>query len=169
MGLDISSTFIRKHQKKLLCANGLALDLPCGTGRNLGILERLGYTVTSADISLNSFHPESTPIRSSSSPVRIDGYTYVDSFERRFDLVAVIHPPNHAMLDVLFKYVRVGGLLVFESFGAQGENWKLLPAAGEIERKLAGTFDLVVYDEKAARQSPSNVTVKLIGRRCAEC
>lgn len=168
MGLDISSPFIRKHKKKLLCSSGLALDLPCGTGRNIGVLESLGYTVTSADISLESFSPESTPIRSPSVPMHVDGYIYHETFDRRFDLVAVIHPPHHSMLDILVKYVRIGGLIVFESFGAQGENWKLLPTVGEIERQLTAMFDLIVYDETACRQSPSNVTVKLIGQRRAD-
>ena len=165
MRKDCSSSFLRQHQQELACDGGCALDLPCGSGRNLSALERLGYTVTSADIATETFLPEAAPVRSSNSPLHIDGYTYVKDFDQKYDLVAVIHPPHHAMLDVLSKYVRIGGLLVFESFGAQGENWKLLPNVGEIERQLTDSFDLVVYDEKACRQSPSNVTVKLIGRR----
>jgi len=165
MAIDFSSPFLRKHERTLKRADGYALDLPCGSGRNLAVLERFGYTVTSADIATENFLPEVTPVRSSNLPLQIDGYTYVNDFNQKFDLVAVIHPPHHAMLDVLSKYVRIGGLLVFETFGAQGKNWTLLPSAGEIERKLIDSFDLIVYDEKVCRQSPSNVTVKLIGRR----
>jgi hypothetical protein len=46
--------------------------------------------------------------------------------------------------------IRRGGYLIFESFGAQGENWRGLPAPGCMANELADGFELLDYRERPA-------------------
>ena len=99
------------------------------------------------------------------SLVRLDAALPLPFKAGVFDLVVVIHPP---FTDVVFNAastVRKGGHLIFETFGAQGENWRALPQPGHVAAKLSADFDALVYSEGGARIRPEAVTVKGLFRR----
>jgi SAM-dependent methyltransferase len=82
-----------------------------------------------------------------------------------FDLILVVHFPLVAVLPPLVRCVKPGGLLILESFGAQGGNWLSLPLAGQIQQMLSAELELLRYKEAPVRRHRERVVLKAIARK----
>jgi hypothetical protein len=81
------------------------------------------------------------------------------------DLLMVIHPHSLEVLSGALKCLRVGGYLIYETFGAQGENWRLLPKPRQIPDEMLAGFDALACKETRVDKAPSSVTSKGLFRK----
>jgi SAM-dependent methyltransferase len=160
-----TSAFVRECLGRIGTVGGWALDVPCGEGRHATLLASRGLCVVAADLDSNCLHGILQNSRSKSDPpsivvVKLDATVPLPFQPQSFGLAVVVHP---LCLDVLVNAlptVRSEGYLIFESFGAQGGNWRALPRPRQIAELLAPEFEALVYDESHARCKPEAVTVK---------
>jgi len=82
-----------------------------------------------------------------------------------FDLAFVVHFPLLEVLPPLVRCIKPGGLLILESFGAQGGNWVSLPFVGQVRHMLSGDFAWRCYDEAPVRHHPERAVLKAIARK----
>jgi SAM-dependent methyltransferase len=138
----------RPRSKQGLCA----LDIPCGRGRHSFYLASLGYEVVAIDIDpeliaqLASEIAQQPGLRvrtflgDADAPLPVEDHT--------FDLVVTTHFVSPALFDQVPTVLKPGGLLIYETFGAQGGNWRSLPRPGAVREHLAGCFEILDYRER---------------------
>lgn len=140
----------------------LALDLACGTGRHTRALLEMGYRVVGADISRVALQA----LRASLAPANSVALVQLDVeawpfAEETFDVVVQIEFLDRAALEVIRRAVKVGGLLLIDTFagpplpgrpGPHRAAWRL--AHGELSERFADweilRVDDTVENERAA-------------------
>jgi SAM-dependent methyltransferase len=130
-----------------------ALDVPCGRGRHAFHLATLGYDVVAIDNDPRQIAELERGLGSTGQSVRTilsDANTPLPVESHSFDLVVTTHFVSAALFDQLPTVLRSGGLFIYESFNAHGENWRALPKPGAIREQLRAHFDLVDYRERPA-------------------
>lgn len=162
-----TSAFVRSSLSDIGKLGGLALDIPCGSGRHSVLLASLGFSVVAADIDMSKLLAAraATIVSRTLSLIQLNATSAMPFIAGAFSLVVIVHPPY---LNVLFNAVsaaKSGGHVIFESFGSQGENWRLLPRPREVADFMAVNFDTLKYIEKPARHTPAAVTVKGLFKR----
>jgi SAM-dependent methyltransferase len=147
----------------------LALDVAGGSGRHSLRLATLGATVICADIDidrLNKFRKTAQPVgRARKLCVQMDARSNLPFRASTFDLVLIVHYCAPGLLAKSIDVLKPGGYLIFETFGAQGGNWKALPRVGQIKSELSSNCDLVSYREHSVRAREGRVTVKAFARK----
>jgi SAM-dependent methyltransferase len=147
----------------------LALDIPSGEGRHSRFLADQGFQVISADLDMDALlRGASVSLglkKSTIASVCLDATKSLPFPLDTFDLVVVVHFQMDSILPQVEPVLKHGGLLVLETFGSHGENWRTLPFAGELRARFAGTFDLLEYVERAARKAPDRVIVRATARK----
>lgn len=159
-----ASPFLKKCLESISCATtGIALDLPCGSGRNIPPLIAKGFEVVAADIeqSMLVLAGNVAPC----TKVQLDARKPLPFKESAFDIAIVIHPVDHTVLKSIGDFIRPSGYIVYETFGAHGMNSRSLPFRGEVSAILGDFFDFVIYKEVPTRREPDKVTVKALFRR----
>ena len=84
----------------------------------------------------------------------------------QLDLAVAVHCSIHDNLAAIDAVLAPGGLLVYETFGGHGENWRQLPKARQLQRKLGRRFELLILEERLV--GPANeqsVVVRLFARK----
>ena len=128
---------------------GTALDLACGSGRNLRWLAEAGWQVTGVDRDVAA----TAPLRGLAEIVDadIEGSPWPLG-ERRFDLVVVCNYLWRPLFDTIKGAVRPGGWLIWETF-ADGQQTIGRPARpdfllqrGELLR-VCGDWRIVAYED----------------------
>jgi len=142
-----------------------ALDLPCGYGRHAFYMASLGYDVIGADINLAALKyveqekSQSTPTIYS---ICIDAAHGLPLENNVFHLAVVVHYVEPQLIDKIGQLIAPGGYLIYESYGAHGENWKTLPEKGQTQKELGHSFDIIEIQERSAGPIAFNkVLVKL--------
>ena len=152
------------------CETPLALDIPCGRGRHAFYLAALGYDVVAID-------NDPRPIEHLAKGLALEPSLSVRAMigdvneplpiERGiFDLVVTTHFVSAPLFHQLPHLFRPGGLFIYESFRAHGENWRSLPKKGEIRDKLDPNFHLLDYWERSAGPADNpTVVVRAIAKK----
>jgi len=149
--------------------SGLALDIPSGEGRHSRLLASFGMRVISADLEITaltrSVEAASHACRQRVAAVRLDATKRLPFKDGIFDLVLIVHFHLQDLLSSVERLVKNDGLLIVESYGGHGENWRTLPLAGDTSAQLSDGFRLIQYKESPVRKNPEHVTVKAVGRK----
>jgi len=127
---------------KSLTASGLALDLACGYGRHTRKLGSMGFSAVSGDLSMDCLGVT----RRGPAPafcVCLDARAELPFTDSSFRLVLIVHYVDKGLLARAARVIAPGGFLIYESYGGQGENWRSLPAHGEVENELSGEFSVI--------------------------
>ena len=141
----------------------LALDLPCGYGRHSIFLKAAGYEVIAADI--NSEALESIKTQNFNGQY-IDATKELPFAPNSFGLVVVVHYVQTGLIFNIARILVPGGYLIYETFGAHGENWKLLPQKDEILSELKGGYKTISLKERPAGPKGSKrVSIKLYAQK----
>jgi hypothetical protein len=101
----------------------------------------------------------------SDHPYLLDMLKQLPFAAETFDLLVVIHPHSVDVLPAATSSLRVGGHVIFETFGAHGENWRWLPKRHQVTDALLAGFEVLVCKESPVAKSPDFVTVKGIFRK----
>lgn len=140
-----------------------ALDIPCGLGRHTLHLASIGYEVVAIDndpnqiaqlerrLALQPARAVRTVLGDANSPLPVE----INSF----DLIVTTHFVSAALIDQLPVVLKVGGLFIYETFGAQGANWLGLPRPGAVRAQLSTSFELLDYRERAVGPTHAEAAV----------
>jgi SAM-dependent methyltransferase len=138
------------------------LDVPAGYGRHALALAALGHQVVAADLEPDGLKHARGP---DCLPVVLDATRDLPFPPSTFDLVLVVHFLAPRLIERAAAVLRPGGHLLLESFGGQGENWRALPAEGEMRAALQGHFELRDYVERLVGPTRSEaVSVRFLAR-----
>jgi SAM-dependent methyltransferase len=163
-----SSRFIVQSLDEYGLESGLALDIPCGDGRHSRLLASVGMDVISVDLDRHSLLWGGAVNGSGDRVLAIcaDATRELPFADALFDLALVVHFPLVEVLPPLVRCVKPGGLLILESFGAQGGNWLSLPLLGQIQQMLSSAaFALLRYEEAPVRRHAERVVLKTVARK----
>lgn len=159
------STFVESCVRKAaLQTHSRALDIACGYGRHAIWLARKGYIVEAIDIDANriEFGARNAGPASDAISWRVADVEQDLRLERaNFDLAIIVHYYSSAIIGRATSALRPGGYLLLETFGAQGENWKGLPALGEVKRLLPAAAIPVHFSEKKVGPDKDRAVVRL--------
>jgi SAM-dependent methyltransferase len=157
------SPWVRASLRRLVSLPpGLALDIPCGRGRHSRLLVELGFRVIGADLDIEALRAAvaDPQVVGRFVAVQLDAMRPLPVAPETIDLLMVIHPHSLEVLSGALTCLRVGGYLIYETFGAQGENWRLLPRPRQIPDEMLTGFDALACKETRVDKAPSFVTSK---------
>jgi SAM-dependent methyltransferase len=166
---SISSYVERAVRKSRMPSQATILDLPCGFGRHSRWLAELGHFVVAVDIDPRRLAHATTL----GHAVDVGGIgrlvanaeTELPFQSETFDAVVTVHFAAANMVRRTKPVIRRGGYFIFESFGAQGENWRGLPAPGCMAKALADDFELLDYRERRVGPNGTEAAVvKFVAR-----
>lgn len=156
-------------------AKGIILDVACGYGRNAAYLASFGASVVCLDQD-----PIALKFIESTKPSGAEDHKICQLQTRHFDVITNPwdYSPNSIGAIICVHFVlsrglvlsfanslKVGGLLLIETFGGNGENYLELPPAGLIKQLLSPTFDIRYYEERKVGPEKKNVSLKLFAVR----
>ena len=141
------------------------LDIPSGFGRNTNFLVTLGRDVISADYDLDVFATGWHSSHGHIHPILLNASKGFPFKVRSFGAIVVVHFFLPNLILNLKDYVCEGGLIIFESYGGNGDNWLSLPRVNEIRGQLLSQFDIEYYKETLVGPTKENVSLKMVARR----
>ena len=131
----------------LLLKGGSALDVACGTGRHALLLAAAGFTIRAVDRDPDPIVSLRAVAKRLDLPIRAEVLELesasVDLGDQIHDLIVVIHYLYRPLFPSLFRALRPGGLLLYETFtvhqAARGKprNPAFLLQPGELRRLVA--------------------------------
>jgi SAM-dependent methyltransferase len=162
------SAFVAECVKEIgVKQGGVALDIPCGRGRHSQLLAAAGMTIVAADLHMESLHALARHAmgRATILPVRVNAEATLPFKVGAFDICLMIHFPLLPLATQIIQYLKPGGLLVLETFGAHGENWRMLPAVGQVFDLLSRDFSFLRYQESSVGKRPGCVTLRAVAQK----
>jgi 2-polyprenyl-3-methyl-5-hydroxy-6-metoxy-1,4-benzoquinol methylase len=141
----------------------VALDIPCGRGRHAELLAEHDMLVIAADLDepcVRKLARVCTRALTNVAAVRLDANRALPFRSKAFNLVVIVHAPTLTVLTHALPTVCSGGHIIFETFGAQGENWRGLPRPHEVAEIVATDFNSLLYRERPVSGQSNAVTVK---------
>ncbi len=156
----------------ILPRSGRALDVACGSGRHALLLGAVGLHVHAVDAHAAKIETlreaagrSGLPVEAEVKDLEVDGVDLGDSL---YDLVLVVHYLHRPLFPAIFRALRPGGLLLYETFTAdqarrgKPTNPAFLLEHGELPRLVAplevlrerdGDFDGRMVAAVAARKT----------------
>ena len=145
---DLGGTDPSPILKKYWClaSYGRALDIACGNGRNSIFLAAKGFVVDAVDISTVA----TTHLAGKNPNIKVI-CTDLDAWNiprNRYALIANIRFLDRRLFTLIQNGLRIGGVLIFESF-MNGEKNKYCLKQNELLRAFQ-SMRIVYYEEKKA-------------------
>lgn len=141
------------------------LDVACGYGRNAKYLVRLGYRMVAADYYSEVFQDMWHKTLYRCHPLRLDASKPLPFTDVSFGAVVVVHYYADDLFNNVKRLIVPGGLLIYESIGGHGGNWRQLAKRGAVRRQILDEFKMVTYIENAVGPGKQYATVKMLARR----
>lgn len=172
---DMASALMLNYANEIeFGPSGPILEVGCGYGRNVLALARLNIPIIAVDNDFARLHELAQFARNE----RINALGDVNivcadllcnSWPIRKDSLSgilCVHFPDLKPVGMFHEYIKTGGWLCIETFGAHGENYRQLPSKGEIYEVLKSHFTFLHYKEKrVGRRDSDAITVKLFARK----
>ena len=160
------SPFAAKCVTSLQLSRGaLILDLPCGQGRHTCWLTDLGYEVVAVDIDSKRVLETKRKTRARADCLIADADADLPFRASAFDVVLIVHFFSRRLLSEAIRVLRPGGYLIFETFGAQGQNWRSLPNRGEVRGLLCAEFCHAKVGERPAGPNANRAVVQACAQK----
>lgn len=151
---DVLSPFVVRCLARIGLARGSeVLDIPCGFGRHAIWLARNGYRVTAGDLDAERVRAVQSDRLSLARDTNLyclvlDAEADLPFSNSSFDLAMTVHFVSDALCRNIARTLRTGGYFIFETFGAQGNNWQSLPKLGAIRPLLTESFEILEFKER---------------------
>jgi len=143
------------------------LDVPCGFGRHSAWLASIGHEIIAIDIdpervaatkkAVAKVHSVRCIVADAEKPLPVRVST--------FDLAIVVHYYEPTIFENVARALKPGGHLIFETFGAQGYNWRSLPEIGLTTKLLEPHFDCLSFQERKCGPKNANAVVHALATR----
>ena len=137
------------------------LEIACGYGRNSLYCSQLGYNVIAADFFdyvFDGWSEENNLIH----PIRLDANSELPFKSKSFSAIVMIHFYCDDIFLRIKDLVTVGGLIIYESIGGNGNNWIQLSKLNEIRHQIESDFSIVYYKNKILGLNNNYETLKMI-------
>ena len=167
---DGASPFvIRALAQVQLPPSALVLDLPCGFGRHALYLARLGHRVIGVDINAVRVVAARTAAAAAHRVVPVlvaDAMAALPFRLGAFDAALIVDYVSPPLLEQIGKFLKPGGVLIYQSFPARGRNWQQLLPPGTTVQLLETYFRLTFVEARAVGPTKKEAeTVRLWGYR----
>ena len=136
------STFVVRCLSNSSVTGGIALDLACGYGRHTNILREKDFWVVSGDLVVDGLQVIKKDFQSDAC-VCLNAKADLPFCDSSFDLILAVHYVDKGLLSRVARLLPPSGLLIYETYGGQGENWHFLPNQGEVENELFPNFTII--------------------------
>lgn len=136
------SAFVVRCLAHSLITGGVALDLACGYGRHTNVLREKGFLVVSGDLVVDGLKAIKKDFQSDTC-VCLNARTDLPFCDASFDLILAVHYVDKGLLSRIVRLLSPDGLLIYETYGGQGKNWRFLPIQGELENELFLNFTII--------------------------
>lgn len=143
----------------------LVLDLPCGFGRHSLYLSQKNHKVVCADYDPDVFANRWFDASHELLPILLNAKKELPFKSESFGLITIVHFYTDELFTKISGILQKGGIVIFESFGGQGNNWRELPTKGYFRESLAGAFEILYFKEKVVGPKKNNITVKMVARK----
>lgn len=149
---------------------GHVLDVPCGFGRHSVWLASMGHKITAIDIDPERVAATRKAIAELSNArsarcIVADAEKPLSVPANAFDLAIVVHYYGPNIFENVARALKPGGYLVFETFGAQGYNWRELPPTGTVSELLRPSFITLEIRERPCGPERSNAIVHALAQK----
>lgn len=117
--------FVLEANQQLLVGGGLALDVASGFGSNAVFLAKKNYHVDAIDYSAVATEKLATYSTENNLPVNAqcaDLETFPDLGINRYDVIVGSYYLQRSLFSELFKALKPGGLLFYQTFSGKPEN-----------------------------------------------
>ena len=167
------SPFARKCLQRIaLPKKARILDLPCGFGRHSVWLAQMGHSITAVDIDAARVVATRKAVGALSGAhsvrcMEADAEEPLPLRANSFDLAIVVHFYAPSIFEAVARVLRPGGHLIFETFGAQGYNWRSLPETGLVAGLLRPSFVTLEIRERLCGPKKAQAVVHALARRRA--
>ena len=141
------------------------LDLPCGFGRNALCLAEKYHHVVCADYDPDVFVDRWFNTSHDLHPVLLDARKELPFKSETFGLITTVHFYTIELFVKMHEILKTDGIVIFESVGGQGENWRELPTKGNFRKNLDASFEILYLQEKVVGPAKNNITVKMVARK----
>lgn len=156
----------------------VVLDAPSGYGRNAIAMAAHGISVVCLDNDyprlLDIENTKSERLKAAPISSRRGNITSIcfdlknNNFPFRgntFNAIVCVHYDPRLIISTFQELLVPGGFCYIESFGGQGNNYRMLPQAGEMRAALVA-FDIVYYEErKVGPVCDGSVAYKVLAQR----
>jgi SAM-dependent methyltransferase len=142
-----ASPFARQCLRRIGFSKGVrVLDVPCGFGRHSVWLASMGHKITAIDIDPERVAATKKALAEASDPHSVrcivaDAEKPLPVPANTFDLAIVMHYYAPGIFETVARALKPDGYLIFETFGAQGDNWLALPEFGLVPKLLRLHFE----------------------------
>jgi SAM-dependent methyltransferase len=145
------------------------LDLPCGTGRHTLWLASRGHSVTACDIDAELVSQVLSQTASAGYNCRgyvADAAKPLPFESGSFDLVLMVDFVHEYTLSQVERIIKPGGLLIYQSYGGRGGNWRQLLPVGHTQQLIETDFDIIksTYNPVGPKNDQREV-VRLVARK----
>lgn len=136
----------------LITAQGSALDLACGEGRNARYLARLGYRVVAVDRDRAALATLAGVDGVSALCADLEGSPWPCG-SNRFDGIVVTNYLHRPLMPALLEALRAGGVLIYETFALGNEkfgrpsNPDFLLRSDELLHWVEGSLSIVAFEQ----------------------
>jgi SAM-dependent methyltransferase len=157
-----SKTLLRFAREIASSGKGLVLDAPCGYGRNAVALAALGCKVVAVDNDRRRLaileqtkiaYIADSPFREASSgkivtvcaDLNAKSWPFAPS---SFSAIISVHFSIVNLISSFISSLQEGGHIYVETFGGHGENFRVLPKAGQLRGLFSGDVEFKYYKER---------------------
>lgn len=149
------------------------MDLPCGFGRHSVWLAQMGHAITAVDIDAERVAATKRAVAELSGThsvqcIEADAEELLPVRTNSFDLAIVVHYYAPSIFEAVARVLKPGGHLIFETYGAQGNNWRSLPLMGLATQILHPHFLPLELRERPCGPTKSNAVVHAFARKRAQ-
>jgi len=160
------SSFLEAQLSALNLHKGsTVLDAGCGYGRNSALLSKHNLNVVAADFSYESFSNSWFLNYKNINPIIMDCRKPLPFKSCSFSAAIIIHFYSKYLIENLIDIIKPAGLLIYESIGGNGENWRELGVTEEVKKILEKKFIIKHYKERLVGPDRKYATVKLIAQK----
>jgi SAM-dependent methyltransferase len=143
----------------------LALDLPCGFGRHSLYLSQKNHKVVCADYDPDVFADRWSDASHKLLPILLNAKKELPFKLESFGLITIVHFYTDELFTKISGILQKGGIVIFESFGGQGCNWRELPTKRYFRESLDRDFEILYFKQKVVGPEKNRISVKLVARK----
>jgi SAM-dependent methyltransferase len=141
--------------------------MACGFGRNAAFLASKYEAVIAGDYDPDVFADGWYREFDNIVPVLLNGRRELPFQDGAFDLVTVVHFYDDNLLRRILLLLREEGVVLIESVGNHGENWRELPRLETLEAIIRDHCELISFKSRAIKKAPDYSTFTLVAKKKA--
>lgn len=162
---SVPSPYLVINALKYIEKGSTILEVGCGYGRNSIYLAEQDHKVFAIDAYEKVFTTNWADNYSNIQTIVQDATKELLFSHEMFDVIVIIHFYDTNLFQRISKLVKHSGVIIYESIGGHGENWKQLDKYGKIKKDLQSEFIFLDYKERSIGPLGQYSTLKMVAKR----